>query len=80
MSKLTTSKQHIAGNSIHPFTRQLQANLQQLLRQLRLFPLHNGPILLIQQPSNTIPFRSRGACPLCTAEERKLAAGRPLND
>ncbi len=54
-------EKHILSDSIHPLTRQYQADLQELLRDFRLLFLHLGPRSLVEEPSDTVPFCSRGA-------------------
>ncbi len=73
-------EKHILGDSIHPLARQYQANLQELLRDVRLLFLHLRPRSLVKEPRDTVPFRSRGAGALSPREERKLAACRSLDD
>lgn len=70
----TACQSHLLRNSIHPFTRQLQADLQQLLGNVRLGLLQIFPFLPVQHPRNAIALRRRRRGSIRAREERQLPA------
>ena len=60
------------GNRIHPLARKLEAYLEQLLCNIRLFLLQILPFLLIKHPCYTILLCDRRGSPLRCREERQL--------
>ena len=67
---------HLLGHRIHPLACQLQANLQQLLGNVRLVLLQIFPLLMVQHPRNAVPLRRRRRGSIRAREERELPARR----
>jgi hypothetical protein len=73
-TRLTSSNQNIASDSIHPLRAKLHNNLQQLPRDLTILLLQRLPRLRRKQPSDAIQLRDDTARALRAAEEGQLAA------
>lgn len=68
------------GDTIHPLSRQLQANSQQFTSNARFTLLQCLPSLITQRPSDTLMFRLDRRRTACITEERQFAAGPARDD
>lgn len=80
-TSISTVRFHLSlGNSIHSLARELEADLQQFLRQLGFLPLHLPPSPLVQHPCHAICFRFRAGRSVSGRKKWQFSTCRSRND